>query len=302
MYESGLKGIRKMQVEQLINSITQIYKGLIIEKAERNDFGQNNDVIIINDSIVFRFPRYYQGIKNLKKEVSLLILLGDHVSTPIPSPEYTFLEKTDPGTAFAGYNMLPGTPMWNRELENLNLPQLKDLASQLMNFLINLHSIPLETFQNIFEQVDGQPIMEIEQFYARLQDKVFPFMRQEAKESVSNEFESFIKKEKARNAIPSLIHGDFGASNILWQAENCEVTGIIDFGGAGIGDPAYDLAGVLSSYGEAFFNLCIDLYPSGDEIRERVKFYRSTFALQEALHGIENCDEQAFKNGIHSYQ
>lgn len=68
------------------------------------------------------------------------------------------------------------------------------------------------------------------------------------------------------------------------------ISGIIDFGGSGLGDPAYDFAGILSSYGEEFFEMCINLYPNGNEISERVKFYKSTFALQEALHGIENDD------------
>lgn len=47
--------------------------------------------------------------------------------------------------------------------------------------------------------------------------------------------------------------------------------------------------------------MCIHLYPEGEKIKERVKFYRSTFALQEALHGIENNDEEAFRNGIAAY-
>ena len=32
------------------------------------------------------------------------------------------------------------------------------------------------------------------------------------------------------------------------------------------------------------------------------KFYKSTFALQEALHGIENGDRQAFEAGIKDYK
>lgn len=78
--------------------------------------------------------------------------------------------------------------------------------------------------------------------------------------------------------------------------------GIINFGGAGLGGPAYDFAGMLSSYGEGFLDMCINLYPNGDEIYERVKFYKSIFALQEALHGIENGDRQAFEDGIKDYR
>ena len=48
--------------------------------------------------------------------------------------------------------------------------------------------------------------------------------------------------------------------------------------------------------------MCIHQYPNGIEISERVKFYKSTFALQEALHGIENDDRQAFESGIKDYR
>ncbi|MEK5173923.1 phosphotransferase [Heyndrickxia sp. FSL W8-0496] len=84
--------------------------------------------------------------------------------------------------------------------------------------------------------------------------------------------------------------------------KHSRISGIIDFGGSGLGDPAYDFAGILSSYGREFFDMCMNLYPNGDEISERVKFYKSTFALQEALHGIENGDRQAFESGIQDYR
>nr|WP_230874932.1 phosphotransferase [Lysinibacillus cavernae] len=88
----------------------------------------------------------------------------------------------------------------------------------------------------------------------------------------------------------------------MWNPVISMISGILDFGGSGLGDPAYDFAGILSSYGEDFFDRCINLYPNGEEISERVKFYKSTFALQEALYGIENADRQAFEDGIKEYR
>lgn len=51
------------------------------------------------------------------------------------------------------------------------------------------------------------------------------------------------------------------------------------------------------------FSICALTYiPTEIEIFERVKFYKSTFALHEALHGFENNDRQAFENGIKDYR
>ena len=43
-------------------------------------------------------------------------------------------------------------------------------------------------------------------------------------------------------------------------------------------------------------------YPFVERMAERLAFYAGTFALQEALFGIENGDRQAFENGIAAYR
>jgi len=90
-------------------------------------------------------------------------------------------------------------------------------------------------------------------------------------------------------------------TNILYDGEKKRISGIIDFGGAGIGDPAYDFAGLLSSYGSHFLEGFSSLYPNFNQAMDRMNFYRSTFALQEALFGLRNNDRKAFEQGIKDY-
>ena len=75
----------------------------------------------------------------------------------------------------------------------------------------------------------------------------------------------------------------------------------MDFGEATRGDPAYDFAGILSSYGEPFLRRFANTYPELDTLWERIRFYSGSFALLEALFGIENGDQEAFENGIADY-
>ena len=79
------------------------------------------------------------------------------------------------------------------------------------------------------------------------------------------------------------------------------VTGILDFSGAGIGDPACDFAGLYICYGDAFYQHCASVYPDMTPALNRVHFYCGTFALQEALFGLENDDMEAFHSGIAEY-
>jgi aminoglycoside 2''-phosphotransferase len=286
-------------MESYIERIKQVYPSLSIKDWQLNEIGQNNDVIIVNGSIVFRFPKYQIGIDNLKKETEILEAINSNVSIPIPNPIYQFFEKWEVGKVFVGYELIQGSPLWKETFVSIKNEEIKKrLASQLVDFLIKIHSIS----KNKLPLEEDNPREQMVNLYQMIQNKLYPFMSIEAQRQISHSFETFLHSKTCVNINTTLIHGDFGSSNILWNPDTYNISGIIDFGGSGIGDPAYDFAGILSSYGEDFFNMCLDLYPNGNEISERVKFYRSTFALQEALHGVENDDVVAFENGIKAFR
>lgn len=290
-------------MNKFIENINRVYPDLIIKDYYVNEIGQNNDVIVVNESLVFRFPKYKQGIVQLRRETEILKYIVDKVSLPIPVPVFESFEELEPGKVFTGYHLIEGNPLWRNSLLGLkNDVQLKGLASQLASFLVGIHLISGETASRELQLEARNPREEMNCLYKKIQHILFPFMKKESQEEVTESFENFLKGESLSNINLALIHGDFGASNILWKQGTGDISGIIDFGGSGIGDPAYDFAGILSSYGEDFFNMCVDLYPNGKEIAKRVQFYRSTFALQEALHGIENDDLLAFEAGIKNYK
>ena len=286
------------KVEKYVERIKQVYPSLSVKDCKLNEIGQNNDVIIVNGSIVFRFPKYQKGIESLKKETEILGAIKSNVSIPIPNPIYQSFEEWEVGNVFVGYEFIQGSPLWKASLGSIdNEEVLKRLASQLVNFLIEIHTIS----KNMLPLEESNPRDQIVNLYQRIQNKLYPLMSVEAQRQISHSFETFLHKEICLNLNSTLVHGDFGATNILWEPHTKKISGIIDFGGSDIGDPAYDFAGILSSYGKDFYNMCLNLYPNGTEIAERVTFYRSTFALQEALHGVENADPAAFENGIKAY-
>jgi aminoglycoside 2''-phosphotransferase len=287
-----------MQLKDYVNRIQQVYPDLMINKVELNTIGQNNDVLIVNRELVFRFPKYKAGVIDLQKESQLLNQIKGYVSLVVPSPEYESYDVLKPGHVFSGYSLIQGTPLWNKELKKADSQSQKMISDQLIQFLIDLHSIPTDELHLGTQD----PYTDMLNLYRKIKEKLYPFMRTEAQSETSRMFDKFLSGGKRSNIKLALIHGDFGSSNILWNSESKRVTGIIDFGGSGIGDPAYDLAGLLSSFGKRFFNQCMSQYPNGERISERVAFYRGIFALQEALHGLENNDPQAFENGISRYR
>lgn len=280
--------------------IREVYPEFEITSCEVNEIGQNNDVLIVNHSLVFRFPKYVEGIRKLKKETSVLESIKGNLSLPVPYPLYQSMKPEKVGKVFSGYRLIEGEPLWPGVFKE-NEEHILKIATQLVNFLTELHSRPVEDLESEKKSIDDIR-SSIEDLYERFIEKLFPHMNEKAKLEVSKHFDSFLSQSELLDFEPVLTHGDFGASNILWDRERNEVAGIIDFGESEVGDPAYDFAGLLSSYGEPFVRRCLEMYPNGDRIFDRMNFYRGTFALQEALHGVENDDPEAFENGMKGYR
>ena len=294
--------------EAYLQSIREAYPDLMIAAAEFNTQGQNSDVVILNGEFIFRFPKYTHVLQNLRTETAILEGVRGRVTLPVPDPIFVNLEKAV-GQAFVGYRMIPGEPLWRDTFRAIDSQEaVSRLAGQVAGFLQTLHSVPVKALHGVaVEEVLGIELPvhdtyeESADIYARIQEKLFGYMRPDARAWAVGHFEGFLTDASNFQYEPVLKHGDFGPSNILFDGEKQRVTGIIDFGSSGMGDPAYDFAGLLSGYGEGFLECCAGAYPAVTDFMGRIRFYQGTFALLEALFGIENGDEEALKAGLERY-
>ena len=101
--------IRKVQ--HYIQIINKYYPGLIIDSANFNRDGQYNDVLIVNESLIFRFAKVQPAVKNLRQEIRVLQNLQDHIPLQIPNPLYVNIDPEVIGDVFIGYQMIPGNPL-----------------------------------------------------------------------------------------------------------------------------------------------------------------------------------------------
>ena len=285
-----------------IQIIRDVYPDIKIETLHLNQNGQFNDILVINEEIIFRFPKTLREADKLVTESALLWNLQGRTTLPVPNPIYRSKVTEPIGHIFMGYHMLPGEPLWPETLHALNdEKQIQHLADQLATFLRGLHSFPAETLQVKLSDFRGYE--EWRELYERFRTKLFPFMRIDARAWTTKHFEDFLSDERNHDYAPALIHGDFGPSNILYDADTKNISGIIDFSSAGWGDPATDFAAILSSvsYRERFLERFSAIYPGIESMLSRARFYAGTFALQEALYGLEDDDPEAFARGIEQY-
>ena len=64
------------------------------------------------------------------------------------------------------------------------------------------------------------------------------------------------------------------------------------------------MAGVMGpfGYGETFVRSFAAFFPAVDTFLDRARFYAGTFAIQEALWGLDHGDPEAFNTGLAAYR
>ncbi len=283
--------------ESYLRQIRKHYPDLPVDTAILNQDGQYNDIVVVNDALIFRFAKVTESVKTLRKEIIILKSLQGQISLAIPNPIYNHAETNTVGEAFMGYPMIPGKPLLFHDIQSANHQARERIANQLSGFLYELHHISTHNvIPTEMPFCDTQE--EWKQMYERIRAQLFRYMRPDACREVAKQFEAFIENANLYKFDPALRHGDFGAENILYDPDGQAIVGILDFGGAGLGDPAIDFAGIFASYGEEFYKQCCSFYPEMEQAMMRVRFYCQTFAFEEALFGIENNNQAAFENGI----
>lgn len=206
--------------------------------------------------------------------------------------------------AFVGYRWIPGEPLWRDSLLGESDPKVvQTWADQLGRFLRELHETPIaEDLEALLPRYDTRARWA--DFYDRIEAKVFRYIGPDARLEIARSFEAYLAEPLNFSHPLTLVHGDFGPGNILLDRPNSRVSGVIDFGSAGLDDPAVDLAALIGpyGYGEAFLRRFAKIYAIPPEDLARARFYASTFALQDAVYGIEHGDAQAFESGIAAYR
>lgn len=281
-----------------LDKIHQYYPDTKCDSAEILHGGQFNTVFLIDQRWIFRFPRTDFVAEEVNREVKILNSL--HGKLPLPIPYVTYLAH-HPDTRkleFMGYEMLFGEPLLrDRFAQIADESILEQIAEDMATFLKTLHSITPDSMGIDDSQPDFRE--EWVTMYADFKGKLFPFMRPDAQQSVSEDFEIALNDTELWKGDPRLIHGDFGTGNILY-AEG-RITGIIDFAFCGYGDPAQEVGALISSYGDGFIQRIFHYYPDLSAYEPRARFIRRQYALIQALFALRDNNQADFDDGIADY-
>jgi aminoglycoside 2''-phosphotransferase len=268
---------------------------LEIRSATANMDGLINVVIIVNDAWVFRFPREAEGRAAQAREKRLLDFVRPRLDLPVPEFEAF-------GEEFVRYRLIPGEALSRSALLRLDEAARERIAGQLGGFLRKLHRVPPEALA----AWDTPPAGSVRtredwlRFYARLEEKLFPLLLAHHKRWIREHFEPVLSGSLDLACAPALVHGDLGAYHILFDPREGRLTGVIDFGVAGLGDPADDFANIIYYLGESFLQKMSGACPEIVHAIDRARFWAGTLELQWALNGVQTGDHSWLTNHLGS--
>ncbi|MBE9170281.1 aminoglycoside phosphotransferase family protein [Pleurocapsales cyanobacterium LEGE 06147] len=206
----------------------------------------NNDVVIVNQQLVCRFPKTDRAKADLVNEVKILRIVRRFIDLPIPQ-----LDRVE--DAFVSYPFIRGEPLSRHQLLRLDSLAQEKVIEQLGQFYQQLHSIPRDAIaaSNIASSVAERSREEMLDLYEQVQQILFPHLWKHQRTWIHEHFEPLVSGSLNLDSSAVLIHGDLGCYHILFDPNKQLLSGIIDFGTAGMGDPAIDLASLLDNHGEA---------------------------------------------------
>jgi len=267
-----------------LDQIREIQPEIVIETVDLNQDGLVNDVVVINNQWVFRFGKIESAAKILSAEIRVLKLAQPYLSVKIPVPIYE-------SSNIVGYPYLPGNPLTLKALRMMDRTHQEKLARDLGRFLTDLHNIPVEgkNLPLTFAPVTYEKWVELR---ARIEKAIYPLLLPHQVQWCQDLLDSALKSPSFFKYSSSLIHGDLASYHILFDESG--LCGVIDFGVAGIGDPATDVAGLINQFGETFVSTIRPYYPLYDQTIQRARFYAQAIELQWVMLGVESGENYWF--------
>jgi aminoglycoside 2''-phosphotransferase len=270
--------------ELLFERIRQAFPAVNLDQAIVNTDGMMN-IAIIAEGRVFRFAKEGDYAREaLHIETAILRLVKPYITLPIP--DFQVLAED-----FVSYAFLSGEPLFRNDLLRLPATQQVAVLGQLGAFLQQLHSIPLAVLHahHIPNSGGRQTQAEWLQLYEDIQQELYPLMYRATRTWVDQHFAPLVQDARWLDFTPCLIHDDLAQYHILYDAAQRRISGVLDFGVAGLGDPARDYGILINVYGES---LVTAMRPDLDApTLDRARFYAGTAELQWLLGGIRSGDQ-----------
>jgi hypothetical protein len=210
--------------------VEQRWPELAVDSFEPLGDGWDCFTYLANGEWVFQFPRLPDADGRLRKLITFLPEIVREVTSAVPIPTYA---STDP--VCMGYRKIVGRPM-SSSVDGI-------WPERLGRFLYDLHLTPAE-FVGMRASTPAAVREGLRAEVESLSRHVLPLLEPGERSRAKRAIAAHLDDDDNFRFAPCLTHGDIGPEHVL-VTDTGDLSGVIDWGDAGVGDPVFDLAWVL---------------------------------------------------------
>lgn len=209
--------------------------------------GEMNDMILVDETEVFRFPRNDESRQRLYYESRVLRRLDHALVTPIP--KLLYFDEKEP---FSVLSYIAGEIYDEEQIRDLSYEEKASLAVTLATFMRELNNhLDVSELDNWTKELMSKP-ETWDAYYERIAsttgDNVYL-------KRYKSQYEKVTRLRSTVVNVPVIaIHGDLHAGNMLFQ--NGQLSGLIDFGDCETGT-IYNELRPLCSLGEDIVKMVV---------------------------------------------
>lgn len=268
-----------MLKNEVINFVKSTYPDLIINEIKINNKGWDNNILIVNNEIVFRFPKTEKVYSKILDELILLECLAKKKPIlQLPNYELMYSKSSIKGVK---YPFLLGRSLSEYTINDISNDP--DNAKRIGDFLTKLHSIVPSELQNTnLDTIHTQSYWE--KMHLSVKKEVFPYFDKQQQDEFNEVLINFINIFPNLSYKKCVIHGDLTTSNIIYNKNKECVVGIIDFTDSQIADPAFDFAGLYWTLGPEFTMEVLSWYTTSESLDAMFNRVKTFYGLQPVFH------------------
>jgi aminoglycoside 2''-phosphotransferase len=237
--------------------------------------GMQHIVVVLDEQLVARFPRDETAAASMRDETTLLTRLAGQVTVPLPVPLHV-------DQRFSLHWMLHGSVTSRGALESLAPAARERLLDEVGRFLSELAAADVP---GLGTSPATTSLTELRQLRQRAEACVVPLIWRHQRAWFEETFAA-VESVSFEHA-PSPIHGDLAPYHVLHDPESGQLTGVLDFGVCGLGDPAVDLGCLLSVWGEKLAGGLARSWPAATALADRGRLLATILPLEWAVTSLE---------------
>jgi aminoglycoside 2''-phosphotransferase len=237
--------------------------------------GSVNRIIVADERYVARIPRAPEGHADAAREVALLTRADGKLGIRVPR-----VLKVEGDVVLLEY--LAGEALGWSVLRDLPPALGASLLDQLVGALATLHALPSEGLPRAAQVADAAWVKDID---TRVTQHVLPLLPMGARRDAERALAAAASAVDANEKLCA-THADLHPEHVLWDPAAGVLTGLIDWGWSGIGDPALDLAQLAWNYGQRALAAIRRVHPRAAELLPRAIALAALFELDWAARGV----------------